>query len=105
MQIYISISGGPSRGSISCIISKPRELEPKKILVKVQLISLIVKVSLAKRENVVKKPRLISKKYRKRKGLLTNLNDSYKDHEFYEVLDHSLQARNQGGEIWKQTQE
>lgn len=76
MQMYISIKGGPSRGSISCMISNPRELEPKKILVKVQLISLIVKVSLAKRENVVRKPRLISMRGGAENGSRTDLNDS-----------------------------
>jgi len=60
IQTKISIRGGPSFGLMSLMISKPRALEPKKTLIKIQLISARVKESRARSVKVVRKPATVS---------------------------------------------
>ena len=51
------IKGGPKIGSMLCMMSKPTELEPKKIRVKKPAMWLSEYASRATREKVVRKPR------------------------------------------------
>jgi hypothetical protein len=56
MVTKTSMSGGPSLALMSFMISKPRYDEPKKTLMRIQLIVDSVNLSLARREKVVRNP-------------------------------------------------
>ena len=94
MVTKTSMSGGPSLALMSFIISKPRYDEPKKTLMRIQLIVDSVNLSLARREKVVRNPRQpLTPGYYKHRNIFTNIEHSNYNHKFDEVFRLYIHVR------------
>lgn len=94
MVMKTSMSGGPSLALISFMISKPRYDEPKKTLMRIQLILDSVNLSLARREKVVRNPtQPLTPGHYKHRSNFTNIQYCNYNHKFDEVFRLYIQVR------------
>jgi hypothetical protein len=94
MVMKISMSGGPSLALMSFMISKPRYDEPKKTLIRIQLILDSVNLSLARREKVVRNPmQPLTPGHYKHRNNFTNIQYGNYDHKFDEVFRLYIHVR------------